>query len=465
MFTESVGAQRIPVGRRKTWVMLAVLALTATAALSVGAGSAAAAPDSGSATGSSSGSGQAGDFYLPPTPLPDGEPGQILRSEPYALAWAMPGQQGQLPANATRIMYLSADTHGEPAAVTGTYLEPTLPWHGPGPRPLIAVAPGTQGQGDQCAPSKTLAELIHYTFPLDIWVSYEMITVYALLARGMAVVMTDYHGLGTPAVHDYVNRAAEAHAVLDSVRAAEALTGISRPSGIFGYSQGGGAAAAAAELQGEYAPELDVRGTYAGAPPADLRDLMLSAPAVNGIIPGVIGGFGTGLLGYVLNGIVANHPETAPIIDAATNPAGKQMMAELADTCIGEAVFRTMLRPATWYTTGGRMPAQIIDSSPELSAIIDEQRIGRRKPIAPVLIAAGTNDDVLTYPQVRRLAVDWCAHGATVQLDTTAWLPPLFPSTAIGHLLAYLPATFAAHDWLTQRLAGAPAPSNCSALP
>ncbi|WP_280197825.1 lipase family protein [Nocardia cyriacigeorgica] len=465
MLAEPGRTPRIPVGRHKPGAMLAALALAVTAAVSVGTGSTAAAPNSGSASGSSSGSAQAGNFYLPPAPLPNGEPGQILRSEPYSLAWAIPGQDGQVPANATRIMYLSANTHGEPAAVTGTYLEPTVPWNGPGPRPLIAVAPGTQGQGDQCAPSKTLAELVHYTFPLDIWVSYEIITVYALLARGMAVVMTDYHGLGTPAVHDYVNRAAEAHAVLDSIRAAEALTGISRPSAIFGYSQGGGAAAAAAELQGEYAPEVDLRGTYAGAPPADLHKVMLTAPAINGIVPGVIGGFATGLLGYVLNGIVANHPETAPIIDAATNPAGKQMMAELANTCIGEAVLRTMLRPATWYTAGGRTPAQIIDSSPELSAIIDEQRIGRRKPVAPVLIAAGTNDDVLTYPQVHQLAVDWCAHGATVQLDKTAWLPPLFPSTAIGHLLAYLPATFAAHDWLTQRLAGTPAPSNCAALP
>ncbi|MEV0542222.1 lipase family protein [Nocardia salmonicida] len=447
--------------RIRTEAMLSAAMLVVAAALTVGTGPAATAPDSGSASGSAQGV----DFYLPPAPLPEGAPGQILRSEPFTLALAVPGQDGQVPADATRIMYLSADTHGIPAAVTGTYLEPTLPWNGPGPRPLVAVAPGTQGQGDQCAPSKGFAELVHYSFPIDVWVSYEMITAYSLLARGMAVVMTDYHGLGTPAVHDYVNRAAEAHAVLDSIRAAESLTGITRPSAIFGYSQGGGAAAAAAELHSNYAPELDMRGTYTGAPPADLRAVMLSAPAINGIVPGMIGGFASGLLGYVLNGIVANDPETAPIIDAATNPAGKQMMAELATTCIAEAVIRTMLRPVTWYTAGGRTPAEIIDGSPELTAIVDQQRIGRLKPAAPVLIAGGTNDDVLTYPQVRQLAVDWCAQGATVQFEPTAWLPPLFPSTAIGHLLEFLPATVAAHDWLTQRLAGIPAPSNCAALP
>ncbi len=115
------------------------------------------------------------------------------------------------------------------------------------------------------------------------------------------------------------------------------------------------------------------------------------------------------------------------------------MMAELANTCIAEAVIRTMLRPVTYYTAGGRTPAEIINSSPELAAIIDDQRIGNRKPVAPVLIAGGTNDDVSTHPQVRQLAIDWCAQGASVQLEPTAWLPPLFPSTAIGHLLEFLP--------------------------
>ena len=39
-------------------------------------------------------------------------------------------------------------------AVTGTYFEPYNDWPGQGPRPLIVYGPGTQGQGDQCAPSR-----------------------------------------------------------------------------------------------------------------------------------------------------------------------------------------------------------------------------------------------------------------------------------------------------------------------
>lgn len=66
------------------------------------------------------------DFYNIPTPLPAGPPGTIIRSQPYQLALSVPERNGRIPANATRIMYLSTDTHGSPNAVTGTFLASTL---------------------------------------------------------------------------------------------------------------------------------------------------------------------------------------------------------------------------------------------------------------------------------------------------------------------------------------------------
>lgn len=50
-------------------------------------------------------------------------------------------------------MYRSTDARGRPNVVTGTYFEPYNDWPGTGPRPLLVYGPGTQGQGDQCAPS------------------------------------------------------------------------------------------------------------------------------------------------------------------------------------------------------------------------------------------------------------------------------------------------------------------------
>lgn len=90
--------------------------------------------------------------------------------------------------------------------------------------------------------------------------------------------MTDYEGLGTPSMHTYVGRVAEGQAVLDTARAAMRLPGSSLdphgPVAFWGYSQGGGATASAAELASSYAPELHIVSTYAGAPPADLKELL-----------------------------------------------------------------------------------------------------------------------------------------------------------------------------------------------
>ncbi|RMI33650.1 lipase [Nocardia stercoris] len=405
------------------------------------------------------------DFYRAPDPLPAGAPGAVIRSSPFTLKLSVPGHDGPLPGRATRIMYRSNDTNDAPVAVTGTYLEPALAWRGPGSRPLIAVAPGTQGQGHQCAPSKTLGELVHYTGPFDLWfTSYEVLTAYTFLMQGMAVVMTDYYGFTDNTVHDYVNRLSGAHAVLDSIRAANALTGTRPRAVIAGYSEGGNAAAAAAELQSQYAPELDLIGSYVGAPPADLRAMLDHSQVIDGVVPG-LGGLAPGLVGYVLNGLIADYPQVGPVLYAALSPAGRAMLKSVAHTCVAELAVSTTFREITRYTAAGRPLDRIIDESPEVARVLDAQRIGRLRPAAPVLIAAGANDDVVPYSQVRQLAADWCGHGAVVQLDRTAWLPTLLPSFAVDHGLEMLPALAQAVGWIGQRLLGKPAPTNCAALP
>ncbi|MFT3881766.1 MAG: alpha/beta fold hydrolase [Gemmatales bacterium] len=377
----------------------------------------------------------------------------------------VPSTGGPIPGKATRIMYRSTDTHGRPTAVTGTYFEPTQDWKGPGQRPLITVAPGTQGQGDQCAPSKLFGQILHYRFPIDLMLEYEIASVYTLLAQGIAVVMTDYHGLGTPAVHDYLNREAQGHAVLDALRAAITMTGHTGPTGIFGYSQGGAAAGSAAELQGTYAPELDVVGSYVGAPPADLRKTLATSPVVSGLVPGYVGGFALGLVAYVSNGMMADYPELREEFNKELNAYGKTWMRQLSHMCIIETVPNGMFRSERSMTKTGKSVAEVLNSNEKLKEAIDAQRLGSLKPAAPVFLVSGRNDDVIPYGQVRDLAKDWCGLGATVELEDTAWIPPFFPYTAAGHLLPMMPALLQASEWFKNRLAGKPAPSNCAHLP
>ncbi|MFF0793569.1 alpha/beta fold hydrolase [Streptomyces spiralis] len=395
-------------------------------------------------------------FYTPPTELP-GADGTLIRSEPLPLALGLPGLNGPLPGRATRVMYKSTDAGGRPVAVTGAYIEPAAHWPGAGARPLVVVAPGTMGQGDQCAASMALEHPVSFN-GRTMSVGYEDLSVYRLLSRGAAVVVTDYVGLGaTDRLHTYVDRVDEAHAVLDAARAARAVRGASvtaaSPVGLFGYSQGGGATAAAAELQPSYAPDVALAGTYAGAPPADLTE----------VTKAIDGSELAGALGWSLNGFLQTDPDLRPIADAHLNAAGKAALKDLSTMCVGDAILHYGYARSTRWTTDGRSVSDIIRSTPALQDFLDTQRIGRLKPAGPVRLATGTSDNLVPHAQARQLAVDWCRKGADV-----TYRPVVLPnviSPLLNHFGPLLADQGAAVSWLTDRLAGRPAPANCATLP
>ncbi|WP_404190305.1 lipase family protein [Streptomyces tauricus] len=395
-------------------------------------------------------------FYNPPTTLPAAN-GTIVRSEPLPLALSLPSLHGPLPGTATRLMYKSTDSNGKPVAVTGAYIEPTARWKGGGPRPLVALAPGTLGQGDQCAVSMGLEHPLSFNGE-TVSVGYEDLSIYRLLAKGAAVVVTDYAGLGaTDRLHTYVDRVDEAHAVLDAVRAARSLGGASvttaSPVGLFGYSQGGGATAAAAELQSSYAPDVTLAGTYAGAPPADLAE----------VTKAIDGSELAGALGWSLNGFLQSDPELRPIAEAHLNAAGKAALADLSTMCVGDALFGYGYAKSTKWTTDGRSISEIIAATPALKTYLDGQRIGRLKPSGPVRLATGVSDNLVPHGQSRDLAVDWCRKGADV-----TYKPVVLPnvgSALLNHFAPLLTDQGDAIDWLTDRLSGERTPSNCWSLP
>ncbi|MFD5362637.1 lipase family protein [Streptomyces tendae] len=395
-------------------------------------------------------------FYTPPSELP-GADGTLIRHEPLPLALSLPGIDGPLPGRATRLMYKSTDANGEAVAVTGAYIEPAAKWRGDGPRPLVAVAPGTMGQGDQCAASMALEHPLQLNGQ-TVSVGYEDLSVYRLLLRGVAVVVTDYVGLGTTdRLHTYVNRVDGAHAVLDAVRAARALDSASVTSesrvGLFGYSQGGGATAAAAELQPSYAPDVQLAGTYAGAPPADLTE----------VTKAIDGSDLAGALGWSLNGFLQTEPALRPIADRYINEAGQEALKDLSTMCVGDALFGYGGDSSTHWTKTGQSISDVIRAEPMLQTFLAEQRIGSLKPAGPVRVATGTGDDLVPHGQARRLAVDWCGKGAQV-----TYVPVLLPGVGSGllnHFAPLLTDQGSAISWLTDRLSGEPAGSNCWSMP
>ncbi len=183
-------------------------------------------------------------------------PGQLLSSRAVADGPALPSA-----GRNEVITYASQDGNGDPVVVSGAVSIPRTPAP-EGGYPVISWAHGTTGVADACAPSADFAGgpahgyLSGVNASLDDWV-----------AKGYAVVSTDYQGLGTPGIHPYVNGDTETNAVVDIVRAARAMDpAVGSTWFVIGHSQGGQAALFTAAQGGERAPELHLGGAVAIAP-------------------------------------------------------------------------------------------------------------------------------------------------------------------------------------------------------
>jgi alpha-beta hydrolase superfamily lysophospholipase len=200
-----------------------------------------------SATGAPSSAPPAAAVAAPASP---GQPGEVL-----AATEAAP------PANARAwlVDYHSQDLAGhdiaERAMLTVPMTQPP-----PGGFPVIVWGHSSKGVADVCAPSLEGASAI----PL----------VDDLLAANYAVVAPDFEGLGAAGPHPYLIGTSEGRSMLDAARAADRVTGSgvtpSSPVILWGYSQGGHAAAFAGQLAPTYAPELHIAGVAMAAPVADV---------------------------------------------------------------------------------------------------------------------------------------------------------------------------------------------------
>ncbi|HEV6953471.1 MAG TPA: lipase family protein [Promicromonospora sp.] len=319
------------------------------------------------------------DFYTPPDPLPDGADGEVIR-------WRE--EPRQLSARNYLVMYHSTNATGQDIAVTGRVLVPTVRWRGEGPRPVVSVASGTRGVGDTCAPSR--------------WLDYERPLIEPMLLKGWAVVVTDYEGLGTPGMHTYVVGQSEGRAVIDMVRAATTLDATGLEAGgkvaFSGYSQGGGGAMWAGELQPTYAPELDLVGVAAGGVPADLTE----------VAEGLDGQVGFGFLLLAAYGLDAAYPELD--LESYLNERGRRTYEKERDACVDATLAHAFQNIGMFTTTD---PLQ----DPAWQARLAENRLGANPPDVPIRLFHGLLDEIVAPGQARALRDEYCAAGADVQWE------------------------------------------------
>ena len=364
------------------------------------------------------------EWYEVPGTLP-AAPGDVVRTYPVLF-------DGADTYRGTAVMYRSTTATGQPNVVTGTLYEPKEAWTGGGSRPVVGFGVGTQGQGDRCAPSQTL----------PVGSNYEKGTILQLLAQGWAVAVTDYEKLGTAGDHTYVVKDAEAHAVLDMVRAAQRVAESSvepnSPVALWGYSQGGQAAAAAAEVEASYAPELDVRGLVAGGVPSDLN---VMTEHLNG--PG--NAYFT-ILAFAALGLNSAYPEldlesyltseALDLVDSVRTGAGY---------CLFDGLPILAGRTIEDLTTTNPL------ATPQWQSRLAEQRLGSVAPAVPAFLFHGAVDQLVPYSLGTGLRDAWCGIGADVAFTG-------YPFDHFGGLVA---GNGDGVTFLTARFAGTPSAPGC----
>jgi alpha-beta hydrolase superfamily lysophospholipase len=359
-------------------------------------------------------------FYVPPSPLPDGPPGTVIRTAPIA---APAGSRGWA------VLHTSTALDGSRTAVSGVVYVPDAPAPGGGPRPVLAWAHGTTGLGDACASSKAFADES----------AAELAIVAFVTGQGIAFVATDYQGLGTPGPHPYLVNQIEGRNVLDSVRTLQAMpgSGVTPASKVvvWGHSQGGGAAAFAAELQPTYAPDLAVVGAMVGAPAADFGGLASAAPA---------GGTRFGFVVMALAGYAAAYPDVE--LGTLLTVEGRRVASSIETQCSDEILGALRAVPTSSLLT----PAVATDAA--LAARLKENSAGYVTTGVPIFLYHGDADTVVPPDASRRILERYCAIGVNASRKVYA---------GADHVSVILAAVGDLGAWVQARLAGQPATPTC----
>ena len=365
-------------------------------------------------------------FYIPPSPLPPGKPGDLIRWQEMSFSQAI-----TKPRKYTRgymIMYRSTSATGEPIAVTGTVLIPNeRPTQGVANRPIISYGNEAQGLGDQCAVSR----LMRFGHTGEIALTDPM------LARGYAVASSDYEGLGTPAVHTFGVTESASRTMLDIVRAARQLTAAKLPPNgpvaLFGYSQGGAAVGGAAEIQPSYAPDVELTAAALGGPPIE----PISFAQFNDGGPFASVNFAAAA------GYDAAYSELN--LEEFLNDEGRAAMKNVYNSCI-ESIFSLAFKKSADTTT------KSIFEDPRWIERFRQNTLGSRAPKVPTYFFHAQNDEASPFTVAQRLRRQWCGQGANLQ-----WVPvPFFDHVFAGPY--WMPT---AAKWVADRIDGKPTTGNC----
>jgi pimeloyl-ACP methyl ester carboxylesterase len=194
--------------------------------------------------------------------------------------------------------------------------------------------------------------------------------------------------------------------VLDAMRAARELYPAELPSegpaAIVGYSEGGAAAAWAAQLQPTYAPDVPLAGVAAGAAAADLE---AAGPLLDG-------SFFSFFIAYGGIGYSAAYPELE--LDPYLTAKARSGIAALRQSTLPQAMLS-----GPRFVRASDLTRPNVMELPEWRRRLRENRLGEMVPDAPVLLHHARRDQIVSFEQSVNLRDSWERIGADVRLYVT----------------------------------------------
>jgi acetyl esterase/lipase len=324
--------------------------------------------------------------------LPAGtaRPGQIARiCAPLFEGYIIP--QVRHAVDSYSLRFESRDADGSPVEITAMLFVPRYPRQTA--RPLLVFGSGTTGLGDECAPSLEEPEKRYFGRYRENMLAYA--------GMGFITVLPDYAGFDDPTrPQRYFSRLAEAHVMLDAARAVfHYMAGSAHPVSALpfvfaaGYSQGGHAAFAAADLRGSYAPDVPLAGVIGFGSTNDVEALLREGTCYSPLI------FYTY---QVLYGKADIDPG-AYLLDTWAST----LEADVTRMCVDQfqkyygfdplKVYRPEFRKALYGGT-------LAEHYPTLAARLEENRSGLSGHGLPALIVQGGADFIVT-PATQQLFV------------------------------------------------------------
>ncbi len=354
-------------------------------------------------------------FYSFSEPIPT-KPGTLIKSS----AIAAPNVKG----NVYRVLYVSTTVDNKPTPVTGLIFVPKTPVP-TGGYPVVSWGHGTNGMADSCAPSLSPDDAV----PL----------INMLLDQGWEVTASDYQGEGTPGLLPYIAGDSAARNTLDIVRAARNLP-VAHASAnyvVWGHSEGGQTAMFTLHIGPTYAPELNLKGVVAGAPPSQFN-LIYSFLKTNP--------FRYYLL-MAAGGLNAAYGNAVAPLDQVLTPKGMTFVPDLDKGCSDYLSATLGTIDISTVTKADPFTIALWKTALEKN---DPQQFTTKSPV-PLLMIQGGNDEQIPVASTLILANHLC----DLHQDLERWVYP-----GQSHAGVIGPSAADMVHWITDRFAGGANPDS-----